>query len=156
MDQAVAMDLAECCGQANGDAQETSQVERLSLVPLKNLIQELTARVHEYEDWPPFVTSQRQRLGCPRGIEFVCKRVFVLEPPETLRRRLLRGECHCQDRRWVALLPPAVKREIRAFPEGYQLVPRWPQEGRHPCRHDCTTPEYSFRPEARRMSTQCC
>ena len=28
-------------------------------------------------------------------------RAFVLEPTETLRRRLLRGECYCQNRRVV-------------------------------------------------------
>jgi hypothetical protein len=55
------------------------------LVPHKNLIQWLTARVREYEDRTPFVTSERQRLGCPRGIEYRRERVFVLEPPETLR-----------------------------------------------------------------------
>src|SRR5713226_5146948 len=74
-----------CCRQANGDAQDASQIERLRLVPLKNPIQGLTARVLEYEDRPPFVTSERQRPGCPSGIEFGCERVFVLEPPETLR-----------------------------------------------------------------------
>ena len=36
MDEAVLMDLTECCCQANGDAQEASQIERLPLVPLKN------------------------------------------------------------------------------------------------------------------------
>jgi hypothetical protein len=77
--------------QANGDAQDAGQIERLPLVPLKNQIQGLAARIFEYEDRPPFVTSERQRLGCPRGIEFGCERVFVLEPPEALRRRLFGG-----------------------------------------------------------------
>jgi hypothetical protein len=27
-------------------------------------------------------------LGRPRGIEFGCERVFVLEPPDTMKRRL--------------------------------------------------------------------
>ena len=57
----------------------------LMFLYIKNPIQGLTARVLEYEDRPPFVTSERQRPGCPRGIEFGCKRVFVLEPPQTLR-----------------------------------------------------------------------
>jgi hypothetical protein len=73
MDDAMPVDFAECCRQANGDAQEASQIERLSLAPLKNPIQRLTARVREYEDRPPFVTSERQRLGCPRGIQFGCE-----------------------------------------------------------------------------------
>ena len=85
MYKTVPMDLAECCRQANSDLQDPSQIERLPLVPLKNMIQGLTARVLEYEDRPPFVTSERQRLGCPRGIEFGRERVFVLEPSETLR-----------------------------------------------------------------------
>jgi hypothetical protein len=39
------MDVAECCRQAIGDAQEASQFERLPLVSLKNPIQGFTARV---------------------------------------------------------------------------------------------------------------
>jgi hypothetical protein len=84
MYKATPVDLAECCRQANGDTQDASQIEQLA--PLKNQIKGLTARVHEYEDRPPFMTSERQGLGCPCGIEFGCERVFVLKPPETLRR----------------------------------------------------------------------
>jgi hypothetical protein len=87
MYEAVPMDLTECHRQANGDAQEARQLERLPMVPLKNPIQGLAARVLEYKDCPPFVTSERQRYGRPRGIEFACKRVFMLKPPETVRRR---------------------------------------------------------------------
>ena len=86
----------KCCRQADGDAQDAGQIERSSLLPLKNQIQGLTARILQYEDRPSFVTSERQRLGCPRRIEFGCERVFVLEPAETLRRRLFRGERHRQ------------------------------------------------------------
>ena len=85
MYEAVLMDLAECFRQPNGGAQEPSQVERLPPVPLKNLIQGFAARVLKYEDGPPFDTSERQWLDCPRGIEFGCERVFVLQPPKTLR-----------------------------------------------------------------------
>jgi hypothetical protein len=49
MHEAVPMDLAERCRQSDGNTQEASQVERLSPAPLKNLIQELTARILEYE-----------------------------------------------------------------------------------------------------------
>jgi hypothetical protein len=104
------------------------QIERLSLVPLKNAIQRLTARVGEYEDRPPFVTRERQRLGCPRGIEFGCERVFVLKAPETLGRRLFRGRSvNYQEGRWVAALPAAVKREFRAFADWLQHVLRRPK-----------------------------
>jgi hypothetical protein len=64
------MDLAECCRQANGDAQEACHIQWLPLVPLKDPTQRLTARVLKYEYRPPFVSSVRQRLDCPRGIEF--------------------------------------------------------------------------------------
>ena len=141
VDETAPMDVAERRRQANGDAQEARQIERLPLVPLKNAIQGLTARVLEYEDRPSFVTSERQRLGCPRGIEFGCERVFVLEPSETLRRRLFCGECDRQDRRWVAVLPAAVKGEVRTFPDGLQHVPRRLCHGGHPCRHGCTIPK---------------
>ncbi len=49
MHEAVPMDLTECCHQSDGNAQEASQVERLSLLPLKNQIQGFTARILEYE-----------------------------------------------------------------------------------------------------------
>ncbi len=91
MNEATPVDLAECCRQANSDAQDASQIRRLPLTPLKDQIQGLTARVREYEDRPPFVTSERQRLGGPCRIEFGCERVFVLEATETLRRRLFGG-----------------------------------------------------------------
>ena len=38
------MDVAECFRQANDDAREACHIQRLSLVPLKNPIQRLTAR----------------------------------------------------------------------------------------------------------------
>jgi hypothetical protein len=88
MDEAVPMHLAECSCQANSDAQDAGQIERLPLVPLKNPIQGFTARIVEDKDCPPFVTSERQRLGCPPGLKFGCERVFVLEPPQALKRRL--------------------------------------------------------------------
>jgi len=98
MYKAVAMDLAECCRQANSDLQDPRQIERLPLVPLKNMVQGLTARVLEYEDRPPFVTSERQRRGCPRRLQFGCERIFVLRSPQTLRRWLFGGRRYCQNR----------------------------------------------------------
>jgi hypothetical protein len=86
MYQAVPMDLADCCRQANGDAQEARQIERSPLVPLKNLIHGLSARILKYEYRLPFMTRERQRPGCPRGIEVGFERVFVLEPAKTLSR----------------------------------------------------------------------
>jgi hypothetical protein len=144
MYEAVPMDLAERGRQANGDAQNASQAERLPLVPLKDPIQRLTARVCEYEDRPSFVTSKRERPSCPCWIEFSRERVFVLEPPETLGRRLFCRECYCQDRRWVAMLTTAVKGEVRAFPEGLQHVPGRLGHGGHHRRHGCWLLHYFF------------
>jgi hypothetical protein len=141
MYEAVPMDLAERYRQANGDAQEASQVERLPLIPIKNAIQGFTTRVPEYEDRPPIMPSERQRLGCPSGIEFGCKRVFVFEAPETQRRRLLCGERHCEDRRCVAVLPAAVKRELSTFSQGLKHVPRRLYHGGHLLRHGYTKPD---------------
>jgi hypothetical protein len=67
------VDLAECRHQANGDAQEAIQIERLPLAPLKDPIQRFTARIVQYKDRPSFVTADRKRPGCPRGIEFGCE-----------------------------------------------------------------------------------
>src|SRR5580692_3688024 len=95
--KATPVDLAERCRQANGDTQDPTQIQPLAA--LKNLIKRLTPGVREYEDRPPFMTSERQGPGCPCGIKFGCERVFVLKPPETLRRWVFRGKSHCQDRR---------------------------------------------------------
>jgi hypothetical protein len=92
MYKATHVDLAECCRQANGNAQEASQMKRLIVISLKNQIKGLSARVHEYEDRSTFMTSERHGLGCPCGIEFGCERIFVLKPPETLRRWGFRSE----------------------------------------------------------------
>ena len=85
MDETLRMDLAERCRQANGDAQSARQVDWSVLIPLKNQIQTLTARILKYEDRPPFMASERERLRCPLWIEVSCERVFVLEPPKPLR-----------------------------------------------------------------------
>jgi hypothetical protein len=92
------MDVAERCRQTNGDGQEASQIERLPLPPFKDAIQGLTTRVLEYENRPPLVTQERQRSGCPCGIEFGRERVFVLQLPKALSRRLFCGGRDHQDR----------------------------------------------------------
>src|SRR5579863_7703649 len=100
--------------QVNGKTQKADEIERLHSVPLKNAVERLTARVGENKDCPPFVTRQRQRLGRPRGIKFGCERVFVLQLPQTLGRRLFRGSRYYQDGRWVTVLFGAVEGEFRA------------------------------------------
>ena len=84
---------------ADGEPQEASQIGQLSMVAFKNPNQGFTTRVRVYEDRPPFVTSERNRIGCPREIELGCERVCVFKPPENRRRQLSRGGCHCQNRR---------------------------------------------------------
>jgi hypothetical protein len=124
MYESVPMDLAECRRQADGDAQGAGQIDGLPLAALKNQIQRVTARVCEYEDRSPLVTSERQRLGCPCGIDFGCERVFVLQPPETLRRRILCRQSHYKYRRLVVFLPATVKGEFHTFPQRHEIV-RW-------------------------------
>ena len=106
MDEPVPVDFANYLRQANGNAQQASQIEHLpsisQKVPFQNQVQGFTAWVLQYENRLPFVTSERQRLGCPRRIEFGCEQVFVFEPPRTSRRRSFSGRRNCQHRRWVA------------------------------------------------------
>jgi hypothetical protein len=78
MYEAVPMDLSECCRQADGHTQDAGQIERFPLASFENSIQRLAAGIFEYEDRPPFVTGERQRLGGPFKIDFGCERVFVL------------------------------------------------------------------------------
>ena len=72
--------------------------EGRAVLILKDPIQELAAGIREDEHRPPVATSDLHGPGCPRGIEVGCERVFVFDPPETLRRGLLRGECQRQER----------------------------------------------------------
>ena len=77
MYESVPMDPAECGRQTDGNTQDSGEIERLPVASFKNPIQRLTAWVFEYEGRPPFVTYQRERLGCPFWIDFACERVFV-------------------------------------------------------------------------------
>jgi hypothetical protein len=162
MYELVPMDLPECSRQTNGDAQEARQIQRLPLVPLKNPIQWLSAGILEYKDRPSFVTSELQRFRCPLRIEIGCDRVFVLQPPKGLNRRLFCGECHYQDWRRVALSPAAVNGEVHVLPEGLQRVTSQHRirrcfHGGHPRRHYCTTrnthSDKRLRQESKRIVT---
>ena len=53
------MDLAECFRQANGDAREAHHIQWLPLIPLKNPIHRLTARLLKHENRPSFVSNER-------------------------------------------------------------------------------------------------
>jgi hypothetical protein len=70
MCESAPMDLAKCCRQPDGNTQDSGEIERVPVASLKNPIQRLTTRVSEDEDRSPFVTTERQRLGCPYRIEF--------------------------------------------------------------------------------------
>jgi hypothetical protein len=47
MYESVPMDPAECCRQADGNTQDSGEIERLPVASLKNPIQRLTAWVFE-------------------------------------------------------------------------------------------------------------
>jgi len=51
--------LANCCRQTDSDAQEASQIERMSQVPLDDPIQGFTTWILKYEDRSPLMTGQR-------------------------------------------------------------------------------------------------
>ena len=69
MDEALSVDVTERGCQADGNVQQTGQIERLSLVLLDDPIQELTSRIFQNEERAPQMTSQCQRLSGPRGVE---------------------------------------------------------------------------------------
>ncbi len=66
-----------------GDVHTSRSDPYRSFTVLKKRRDRLAARIFEYEDRPPFVTSERQRLCCPPGIEFNRERVLMLQPPKT-------------------------------------------------------------------------
>jgi hypothetical protein len=88
MDDASPMGLAKRRGQADCSAQEAGQIIVLMLMLLNPPIEGFTTWILQNERRSPLNTSQRKRLSCPCRIEFSRKRVFALEPPEILRRRL--------------------------------------------------------------------
>jgi hypothetical protein len=122
VDQTALMDVAERRGKVNGKAQKTRQIERL--LPLKNSVERLPARVGENQDYPSFVACERQGLGRPRGLKLGCERVFVLEAFETLGQRLFGGRSDYQKGRLVAVLPRTGKPEFSAIADCLQHVLR--------------------------------
>ena len=80
VDKALPVGLTQRCRQADGDAQEASQIDRLPLVPFDHPIQRVAAGILENEDRSPLVTGQRERPSRPCRIEFGRQRVFVFEP----------------------------------------------------------------------------
>src|ERR1700686_4608702 len=122
VDEAVPVDLAKRRRQSDGNAQEPSQLERLPPAAVEDPIEELASRVLEYEHRAPFVARECQRPGCPRGIEVGGEQVFVLEPPEALRRRLFCGRSHREERKGIAVLLATVKSELRTFPQSLQHI----------------------------------
>jgi hypothetical protein len=116
------VDLAKRRRQPDGNAQEPSQVKRLPRNAVEDSIEELTSRVLEYEHRSPFVTRECQRLGCPRRVKLGGQQVFVLEPPQALRRRLFCGRSHREERKGISALPATVKVELRALPQNLQHI----------------------------------
>src|SRR5580698_3433821 len=102
MDEALTVGLAKCFRRTYSDAQEPSQIDRLLMVLLDYPIQRFTTWILKNEDGASVLTSQLNRLGCPCRIEFGRQRVFMFEPPDTLRRRLFSSDRHCQNRHLVA------------------------------------------------------
>jgi hypothetical protein len=122
MDEALPVGLAKCYRQTNGDAHEANQIERVSSVLLDYPIQRFTAWILETQGNAPFMTCQRERLSCPRRIEFSRERPFVFEPPDPLERWLFTGDRERQDRHRVAEFSTAVKSETRLLAKRLQHV----------------------------------
>jgi hypothetical protein len=118
------MDVAERRRHANRKSQEPRHIECFLPVPSENAVERFAARVGENKDRPPFVARERQRFGRPPGLKFGRERVFVLKASQTLGQRLFRGRSYCQEGRWIAVLPGAVKREFRALADWLQHVLR--------------------------------
>jgi hypothetical protein len=115
------MHASKSCRQPNGDAQDAGQFERLFVAPLKDPIRELAAGILEDEHRPAVARGDLQP-GCPRGIKVGGERAFVLEPPETLGRRLLCGGCDDQDGGLFTRLVTAVKSQLPVVPQLLQQV----------------------------------
>jgi hypothetical protein len=127
MYQAPLMDAAERRCHANCERQKSNWIERLCLVllkvvPLKNAVERLSARVGENQDCPSFVAAECNGLGRPRGLKFGCQRIFVFEASQTMGQRSFRRRSHDQKGHVVAALPGPVKREFRAIADWLQHV----------------------------------
>ena len=86
------MDLAQDCGDLNGEAQEASDLHRRADQPGERL----AARIFEHENGPGAILHELQRLRRPGAVQFVLQSIFVCDAIEALRCRVLRGRSHGQ------------------------------------------------------------
>ena len=81
MDEAALVKLAQCCGDADGEAHRTAHRHRRAEQPLERL----TARILKHQQRPTAFAHQLQRPHRPRAIEFAFQFEFVSEPVEAGR-----------------------------------------------------------------------
>jgi hypothetical protein len=102
VDQAALVRLTQSGGDAHGEAQEASELEGRAQQPAERL----AARILEHQYGSAAVTPQLQRPDRPGTVQLIFQAIFVREPVESGRSRVLRGEQHRQDVP-LAIDPPA-------------------------------------------------
>jgi hypothetical protein len=122
MNEALAVNASESGRQPNRDAQDASEVERLSFAPPKHPIQRLAPGIREDQHRPTVATRNLDGPSCPRGIKVDCERAFVFELQEALGRLPICGGCDDQDGGEFTRRAPPVERKLPAVPQVLQQV----------------------------------
>ena len=118
VDEAMPVDLAERCRQADGEAQEARQVERSA----EGAIEGLAAIVLKDKRRTPSMASKRQRPDRPLRIKVDRERIFIFEPLEAPQFRSPCDERQHRDR--ITRLPGPVQRKLAVVAQKLQLVSR--------------------------------
>ena len=116
VDEAALVHLADSCGHADGEAQETPNLHRHAEEPAE----QLAAGILEHQNGPTAVSQKLQRPHGPRAVKLILQGVFVGKAIEGGRRRLLRGWEHDQHAvapTFRAVTPPSAEGESAILPQ---------------------------------------
>ncbi len=125
VDKAALVGVLKSFRQTDGDAKETGQIGRSSVLLLDNPIQRFTTRIFKDQDDSTLLPGQRQWPRCPRDIQLCRQGVLVREPTEVFRRLLFIRDCYREDGRLACALDAAVMDKTRSFAKRLQYIIRF-------------------------------
>ena len=121
MHEAAPVDLRERPGDGDGQRQELCHRHRRAEPPR----QRLAAGGFQHQHGPATVADKLQRPRRPRPVQLVPQGVFMGQPVQGRRRRMLCGGQHRQHRMLLAIGPPAprpAKHKVAILPQDLEVV----------------------------------
>jgi hypothetical protein len=93
VDEAALVRVADSCGHADGEAQETLDIHRHAEEPAE----QLAAGILEHQNGPAAIAHKLQRPHRPRAFQLILEGIFVGNAIESGWRGLFRGREYDQD-----------------------------------------------------------